>query len=166
MLSIGLIMILSVIGVGSYIQATVKSRDTQRKSDLNQMAKAVEAFYNDIGRYPNSTADNKMYCITKSGSTITDTTCNTKLFAVIDGLTVEYITIPSDPVPSQKYVYVSSGGQNYTFYTALENVNDKDLLKDGSGNLITNPWSTNCSTTATTISCNYKVTETGLIKSL
>ena len=46
-LVMAIIGILSVIGIGSFTQATVKSKDTQRKNDLNQIAKALELYYND-----------------------------------------------------------------------------------------------------------------------
>ncbi len=164
MLVMGIVMILSVVGIGTYMQATVKSRDTQRKSDLNQLSKAVEAFYNDVGRYPISDSQSKMYCVSKSGSTVTNTSCGSKLYALVDGTNIEYITIPSDPTVDRKYIYVSDG-QTYAIYSSLENVNDKDLLKDGSGKVIADPWTVSCAIYGT-VPCNYKITETGLIKSL
>ena len=159
-------MILSVIGIGTYMQATVKSRDTQRKSNLDQMAKAIEAFYSDVGRYPHSDSQNNMYCAVRSGNSLTDVVCGDKLYLLSDGLASEYINTPSDPTTGRTYVYLSSDGQSYSFYAALENSNDRDLIKDGSGNVVVDPWGVNCGAVGATVPCNYKVNETGLVKSI
>jgi type II secretory pathway pseudopilin PulG len=159
---VALIMILSVIGIGSYTQAVVKSKDTQRKSDLSQMAKAAEAFNSDISRYPlSTTGEEYMHCYIKTSGVVTNPTCDSdKLYTRIDGSRTDYILMPSDPEPSQEYKYISEDGSTFAFYAALENKGDKDLLKlpDGSPNL--DPWGISCGSAQ----CNYKITEVGLAK--
>jgi len=49
---IAIIAILTSIGFGTYAGVQKKSRDAQRKSDLNQLTRALELYYNDFGRYP------------------------------------------------------------------------------------------------------------------
>lgn len=164
MLVVGLIMILSVVGIGTYMQATVKSRDAQRKNDLSQLSKAAETFYTDIGRYPLADSENKMYCVIKVGSVVTNTSCGDRLYAVIDGVNTEYIAFPEDPVPTQEYVYTSSDGQTFAIYTAIENLNDRDLLKDANGDLIEDPWGIDCQVSGSSVPCNYSVTETGKVR--
>ncbi len=159
---VALIMILSVVGIGSYTQAVVKSKDTQRKSDLNQLAKAVEAFNSDLSRYPLSMAgEDYIHCYVKSSGTITNPTCvSNKLNAVIDGARTDYIVMPTDPDPSQKYVYISTDGRTFALYAALENTSDKDLLKLSNGSPNLDPWGISCGS----LKCNYKITEVGLAK--
>ncbi|KKS92604.1 MAG: Type II secretion system protein G [Candidatus Collierbacteria bacterium GW2011_GWB1_44_6] len=162
---VSLIMILSVVGMGSFTLATIKSKDTQRKNNLNQIVKAIESFYTDVGRYPLSAdGDDFLRCYIKDGTSVTNSICeDNKLYAVIDQAMTTYIVIPEDPDPSQKYVYISADGFSYEIYAALENMGDKDLLRDEAGHVITDPWGVEC---GTGVSCNYKVTETGLVKSL
>lgn len=163
MIVIGLMMILSVVGIGSFTQATIKSKDSERKNNINQMVKAVESFYTDIGRYPLSlTNESYMHCYVKLAGVITNTTCdNNRLYSLIDGIVTSYIVIPSDPDPARKFVYISDGS-SYAFYTALENTADKDLIVNADGSVNQDPWGVNCGS----VSCNYKVTESGLVKSL
>ncbi|HBC45063.1 TPA: hypothetical protein DCZ81_02775 [Candidatus Collierbacteria bacterium] len=162
MIVIGLIMILSTVGINSFILSTVKSRDSQRKNDLNQLGKAVESFYVDVGRYPLSTDGVDVpLCYARASGVVTNSLCTSnKLASVIDGVTTIYITIPSDPVVSLKYPYVSDG-LGYSLYTALENTLDRDLVKDAQGDMVTYP-DVSCGSG----SCNYKIIETGLVKGL
>ncbi len=162
MVVIALVMILSVIGIGSFTSATVKSKDTQRKNDLNQISKALESFSTDIGRYPLSLeGEDFIHCYIKDGVTVTNPTCDSnKLYSVIDGAMTIYIPIPNDPDPAGKYVYISDGG-SYAIYAALESNTDKDLLRDSEENVVLDPWGVDCGS----VSCNYQVTETGLTKS-
>lgn len=51
---ISIISILTMISVSSFITAQVKGRDSQRKSDLDGLSKALMMYYNDNGRFPDS----------------------------------------------------------------------------------------------------------------
>jgi len=44
--------ILMTIGVVSYTSANIRSRDTKRKSDLEQIRTALEMYRADVGSYP------------------------------------------------------------------------------------------------------------------
>lgn len=164
MIVMGLVMILGTVGLGTFSSAVVKSKDAQRKSDLNQMVKALESFYTDIGRYPLSLAgEDYIHCYVSQGGVVSNPNCDGgKLFSVVDGAMTAYISIPSDADPFRKYVYTSIDGNGYSLYTALENENDKDLLKDDSGVVLQDPWGVSCGS----VSCNYQLTETGLVKTL
>lgn len=157
---VALIMILAAIGLGSYTMATTRSHDTQRKSDLNQIAKALESFNNDVARYPAAGADGSILCYQKESGVITDVSCSgSKLIIRIDGMTSSYILLPSDPDPSNKYIY-ESDGTSFALYTAIHNTSDKDLLLDTNGVLIPDPYGKTCGTDK----CNYKITMAGLSK--
>lgn len=160
-LTMAIIAILSVIGIGSYTQATVKSRDTQRKGDLNQIAKAIEMFNNDIGRYPDAT-DGVMYCPGLTGS---EDPCGTKIFSYSDSQVTVYMDkVPVDPLfvsSGRTYVYVPDGNmRSFALYAAIENVEDRDVVVDADKK--SSDWGVEC---GPSIMCNYKITEIGLIRS-
>lgn len=161
LLVVALIMILSIVGVGSYTVAVVKSKDTQRKGELGQFVRALEAFNQDIGRYPLSDTNNTVLCYRKSSGVVTNPTCiNGRLETTIDGDVTSYMTIPVDPDPSFKYQYVSTDGFGFSVYAALENTSDKDLLKLPNGQPDLDPWGMSCGAEQ----CNYKITEEGVAK--
>ncbi len=157
---IALIMILASVGLGAYTISTTRSYDTQRKSDLNQISKALESFNNDIGRYPLSDSNGAILCYQKDDSVVTNPTCSgAKLTIRIDGVVSSYISVPTDPDPSNKYVY-QSDGNTYALYTRLHNTEDKDLIRDENGEVILDPYGVSCGVDV----CNYKITEAGLSK--
>jgi type II secretion system protein G len=51
---IAILGLLATIGLASFRSSQIKGRDVQRKSDLNQIQKALEMYYNDYGFYPDS----------------------------------------------------------------------------------------------------------------
>lgn len=157
---IALIMILSAIGLGSFTISTTRSYDSQRKSDINQISKALESFNNDVNRYPLSDAQGNILCYQKDGSVITNPSCSgSKLTIRIDGIVTSYILMPSDPDRSNKYIY-ESDGSTFALYTYIQNPKDKDLILDEAGNALTDPFEKTCGTDK----CNYKITEAGLAK--
>ena len=157
---VALIMILSAVGVGSFISSTTKSKDTQRKNDLNQLAKAVETFNNDLGKYPSSITGSFL-CYEKTSDVGGDVSCvGDKLTFRLDGKVTTYINIPKDPDSTQKYYYESDGA-SFSLYTAIQNLGDKDILRDENGTMITY---TSNGVSCGSSDCNYKLTETGLVK--
>lgn len=158
-LVMAIIMILSVIGFGSYTQATLKARDTQRKNDLNQIAKAIELFNNDIGSYPTSVGG-VMYC-----PTLTEPkACGTQIYAYVKGVMAVYMDeVPSDPTSGKIYYYSQDAGGGFSLYAALENTQDKDVVTTLSGGVaVPTDWGIQCGSASEM--CNYKITETGLVK--
>lgn len=157
---VALIMILASVGLGAYTISTTRSYDTQRKSDLGQISKALESFNNDIGRYPLSDSNGAILCYQKDGLVVTNPVCSgSKLTIRIDGVVNSYISVPADPDPSNKYVY-ESDGSTFALYTKLHNAEDKDLLRDENDEVIINPYGVSCGVDV----CNYKITEAGLSK--
>lgn len=113
-----------------------KTRDARRKSDLSQIQKALETYYNDNGKYPVSTGY--------------------KIDGIDWGLqwSTYMGTLPKDPSSSRNYVYCAptptpaGSAQSYYLYASLEN----------GGPLTAN----NCSTTTIICgtgvpACNYGV---------
>ncbi|MBP9669997.1 type II secretion system protein [Candidatus Woesebacteria bacterium] len=141
---IAILAILSTLGIGNFQSARIKARDIGRKSDLQTIAKSLEAYVNDHGNYPLSDSNGKIIC--KSGNTI----CDWGTPLVDDNDTVYVSRLPIDSSGSV-YKYISNG-TSYTLYAHLENNNDPSIATF-------NPTVT-CG--STTILCNYKHTSSNL----
>lgn len=159
---IALIMILATISLGGYTLATTRSQDTQRKSDLTQLAKSLEAFVNDVGRYPLSDGAGKMLCYEKVGAAVTtpNPACSGgKLTSRIDNVVTNYITFPVEPITGNIYYYeADTAGSSYSLYTILQNEKDRDLILNEDGTIY--EYLPSCGNGK----CNYKITEVGLAK--
>lgn len=101
-----------------------KANDAKRKSDLEQLQRTIETYYNDNGSYPpHSVAPDPLYRIKPSTGYIewgsTWAAYNT--------------TLPKDPTPSTRnYVYyASSNGQSYWIYASLQRNSDPQACNGG-----------------------------------
>ncbi|MGB9706948.1 MAG: type IV pilin protein, partial [Microgenomates group bacterium] len=52
LVAVAILGILATVGLGSFQSSQMKGRDARRKSDLSQIQKALEMYYNDKGAYP------------------------------------------------------------------------------------------------------------------
>lgn len=144
--------VLILIGITTFQSTQIKSRDLRRKSDLKQIANALELYYNDKGRYPKSTTDG-LGKISGCGSNDAQLCDWNKPFLDSQGTYyMEYI--PDDRVIGRKYYYYSN--QTYfQLYARLENYDDNDIVKDASEEP-SSYGETNCST-GTPFDCNFGV---------
>lgn len=99
-LTAGLVVVVNPAGMLS------KARDAERKSDLTQLQRALEAYYDDYNEYPSSGAEYIIGGVSWGGNWSPYMT-----------------TLPQDPVSDQRYVYFSTG-QTYRLYAHLETFND------------------------------------------
>jgi general secretion pathway protein G len=122
-----IIGIVAAIGFGSFQSSQVKGRDASRKSDLGQISKALETYYNDKGQYPIDAAGLISGCggggTCEWGDAFTD-----------ENGTNYMIEIPADPRTNMNYYYSSSDGTSYQIYAMLENDLDRDIQVDVSDN--------------------------------
>lgn len=117
--------VLATLGGGSFLNSLQKSRDARRKSDVGQIQKALELYYNDHGQYPLSNASH--------GIDGCDGPCLVgEEFADENG-TVYMVDLPGDP-GSAIYHYASPDGSYYQIYARLENLEDRDIPEDVDGN--------------------------------
>jgi len=99
---------------------TSESRDTKRKSDLANIAKALDSYQTNTGQYPIS-ANEK---ISSSAGTL------------YKSLVPNYITLlPIDPLDPTYYYGYDSDGRSYTLSAVLEDTNDSDGRKIGNKNI-------------------------------
>ncbi len=127
---IAILAILAVVGMGQYRTSQIKARDGQRKSDLSNIARALEMYYNDFGQYPVDDDDGQMVV---GGSPLN---WGEETFETDDAIYMKIL--PQDPKASNDsngdYCYMSNGGADFLLYAKLENENDKDYFEDASGN--------------------------------
>jgi len=148
-MAVGLMYLIDPLG------QLAKANDAKRKSDLEQLQRTLEVYYNDNGKYPPSSAS---YQINPASGEInwgdSWSAYNTKL--------------PADPSSSRKYVYYSpstgaSAYQSYYLYASLERTADPQLCSplDSYGecpSIGTNPiLATHCGPDPFTKPCNYGV---------
>lgn len=107
---IAILGFLATVGLGSFRSSQIKGRDAQRKNDLAQIQRGLEAYYNDKGRYPG---------VLPAGEW-RDTE--------VTGGTLYMKEIPVDPT-SYRYIYESDGSY-YKIFAHLENQKDKDLVSE------------------------------------
>jgi general secretion pathway protein G len=129
-----------------------KAHDAQRKSDLGQVQRALEIYYQDKGFYPDSTGS---YEIMDGASSTTFSWGNEWK---LNGMT--YMSkLPKDR-GSSKYVYkVSSDKQGYQLYASLERGKRDPQVCDTADNVCPGMSST---PTACGGSCNYGVASTNM----
>lgn len=119
-----------------------KAQDAKRKSELSQIQKALETYYQDNGRYPLAT--------------------NFKLIG-LDGSTADWgsswqpymSVLPKDPSSSKNYVYFnpSKDAQSYYIYASLDRgANDPQVCNNGAA-CSSLPSGASCGTGT----CNYGV---------
>jgi len=88
---IAILALLATLIVGNYLNSLKKSRDAKRKTDISNIASALELFYTDMNRYP---LTSEFY----SRSTLCDP----------ENCTTIYMQkIPTDPLSRKPYAYVT-----------------------------------------------------------
>jgi len=130
---IELLVVISVIGVlTSLVIMNVmgvreRVRDSQRKSDLNQMKKALFMYKNDYSNlYPVSDSDRKINACSPAvaidwGSAFT---CGSMIYMKI--LPQDPLNSESSPDITYKYRQIDSGG-DFCLWATLENVSDQQI---------------------------------------
>jgi len=102
------ILMVSVILAINPFEQIKKANDGRRKSDLAELQKALEIYYQDNGSYPNA-LDKK---IMNNDAVALDWGGGWSPYMAI---------LPKDPKPGTKYVYaVRDGNQEYALYAGLE----------------------------------------------
>lgn len=114
---IELLVVISIIGVlsallmANFAAVRERGRDTQRKSDLKQIQKALQMYYGDTQNYPTPAA---FPGFPFGGS-----------FVV--GTTTYMSKVPQDSLfPAQTYIYESKDTNSFLLKATLENVSDRE----------------------------------------
>lgn len=121
-----IIAVLATIGAGSFQSSQQKGRDARRKSDLKQISVALEAYFNDTGQYPLSSAQGEIMGCDQ------EQVCGWGEGFINDAGTVYMVELPLDPSrgSASHYYYHSPTGSWFQLYARLENEYDRDILVD------------------------------------
>ena len=144
---IAILAILTVIGINSFGSSQLKSRDARRKADLQNIAKGLEAYYNDHGEYPVSTGNTGIAGQVWGNPFLDVDTPDGALYMNV---------LPADP-SGYNYYYDSTDGTYFQLYAHLENDQDGALTKDVN-DVIMVYSGTNC----VVGTCNYGIASTNL----
>lgn len=122
-----------------------KAQDARRKGDLSQIQKALETYYNDVGKYPLNVFSSDYRIKGLDGNPVS-----------WGGSWAPYMSkLPADPSSSKNYVYVSSG-QTYYIYASLDRGGSDPQACFSNGNACSSAVTNNVST-ACGGNCNYGV---------
>ena len=128
---IELLVVISVIGLlaalimVNFNAARERAKDVERKSDLDQVKKALRMYYNDMTLYPETGGSNK---IKACGNPATTTFEWGSQFAC--GSMVYMKALPTEPSVDQVYKYQqAASGQDFCLWATLENKSDGDIAK-------------------------------------
>ena len=115
--------VLATVGLTFFTSSQMRGRDSKRKSDLKQVATALELYYSDVGAYPISSGGKIVGCPSGTG------TCAWGSSEFTDGKTTYMKIVPSDPSGGRSYYYRtvtvnSAANQGFQLYAGLENPED------------------------------------------
>ena len=160
-LVIAIIGILVTMVVGSFMASIRKSRDLERKANLNQISKSLEMFYADRGRYP-AKGLNGTISACDDYAAPNDCTPNAKWSVMNGAQEILYMALlPTDPRSGRYYYDTDANGTYYQLYANLENQDDSDVHANGAG-LKQTYNGTDCGLPATPVACDYAVTSTNI----
>lgn len=146
---IAIITTLTGLVATNFVNSQAKARDARRKSDLANIQRALELFYNDHGTYPDESTNRIAGCGPSSNSACPWASSFT------DGNGTVYMEIiPGDPVSGTTYYYnvdTTGGKLRYQLFARLENTNDPILDRTGDG--VADTYSQSCGSG----NCNYAV---------
>lgn len=142
LITISIIGILAAVAAMSYQGVQQRSRDAQRKNDLNQIKVALSTYYN--AQVPVQFVASASGC-TNTSSNCATLTINSSTDLLSSALEPNYVrNVPVDPINTGSNVYTytsgplnSSANQSFTLTATLENKNDKKGWGGGSS------WTTN-----------------------
>jgi len=136
--------ILAFVSLANFRTSQIKARDAQRKSDLRQIANALEAYMSDHGGYPTSgTApaynSGKIEDVCGCSTPVDCSWGPTGNREFCDSNNTVYMKeIPNDVVAPPDYCYWSDGS-SFKLYAKLENNKDPECLEhDVSKNCLLN----------------------------
>jgi len=150
---IAIIGILATVVMLSVSRSRSKANDANRKSNVDSMTKAVQAYNTDNGSYLVSTTDPTCSTLNKLAERIATTSCSGQKI-VANGI---LSTIPEDPAwtdENKNYVYKSDG---HTFTIEAKLSNEEFFQRSQTG-------STETATSITSITCApYDINQDGVV---
>ena len=140
------ILVSGFVALINPLQKIGQANDARRKSDLSQLANALELYYHDNGKYPTSTLT---FTISVAG-------WGTAWLPYIP-------KVPIDPSSSNSYAYFSpntpacSNNQCYYLYANLQTKNDQQLCTSGGKGVCASIAANGIPANACKSTCNYGI---------
>jgi len=161
-----LLVVMAILGVlvtligTAFRSAQARGRDAQRKSDLKQIANALELFFNDYGFYPQGDEQGRIKaCPYEKG--VGGVACNWNVGEFVDMFpetaterTIYIKKVPDDPVTGYDYYYrlpEEGNSKKFQLFARLENSQDQNCL---GGDCLNSPVYYQCGN----ITCNFSIT--------
>jgi len=120
-----LLGILTMVGISSFQSSQLKGRDARRKADLSNISLALEAYFNDQGKYPADDGNGKIKACYPDNLTV----CEWGSVFKDKNETIYMIMMPKDPASQLHYYYdAGTNGLSYQLYARLENLQDISLI--------------------------------------
>jgi len=130
-----LLFVLAIVGVVLGVSLTqlsiseMKTRDAQRKADVELVARALKRYYEDFKQYPAATQSGEIVSCGRKGEEV----CKWGGGPIVDEYNVVYLNkLPVDPQAYEGRIYLyqpDDTRQNFRIYVGLEYGRDKDLRK-------------------------------------
>lgn len=141
------VLTVALISTVNPMEQFKKSRDTQRKASLAQIQRAIEAYYQDHGKYPDSSGDYRIISIVEG---------TTSTLSWGDSWVPYMNVLPKDPKsPSRSFAYyapAAANGQTYYLYASLERGKNDPQVCNGGDQCTTLPGGSPCGDI-----CNYGI---------
>lgn len=156
LVTLSIIGFLATIVIFSSASTLRRGRDAQRKSDLKNIADALELFYNDHGVYPPSLFGELISaCPYDPSVPVNSNNCTWGTGVMSDDNGGVFMTqVPKDPTNESRYIYqVSPARDRYKVFAYLENPEDPNFDPT-----IEESLGIDCATTGTGYPCNIGVT--------
>lgn len=146
--------LLTGLGIGAFMTSRLRARDAKRKTDIENIARALDLYYSDYGAYPTDSFGGS-----DTGLILGVINWGTE-FSFDDEMYMALL--PQDPGPTQ-YYYVagplgSAGPISYGLYAALENDEDEGTGVTAPGDFYDGPECVDGDTT----SCNYGISSSNV----
>ncbi|MFH1173468.1 MAG: type II secretion system protein [bacterium] len=110
---IGLLATMVVIRVSS---VRISGRDARRKSDIDQIQKALSLYYNENGSYPGS-GSSGLPC-SNTGWNCSQNSASWDASGGLQGVLSPYISLPKDPTNTTTGWAGTAGKYNYNYYSS------------------------------------------------
>lgn len=109
------IAILAAISLVAFNGLQQRARDTQRKSDIAAIVKALELYHNDKGRYPGTPDETGGSTVINSGWS---TTADNSWQNLVTALEPYAKGIGRDPISTPGVAMTNGGGYNYAYFAS------------------------------------------------
>ena len=155
-----ILALLVALGLRTFGSVQQKSRDNKRRQDLLSISKALELYYNDFRRYPESLDGKIMGC----GAGAIEECVWGDVWQDSDKEMLYMSKIPQDPGGNQYFYLAEADGTAYQLFAYLENTEDSSVVLNEAG--VPAYYSgTSCRTIDTVLlvnTCNYIIMSSNL----